>query len=85
MPEKFNPRLRAAFLEAVDKQLRDNDPPETRVTLERLKHEGLSEQKAKELIAAVIAAETFYILKEKQTFNHDRFVKNLNKLPDLPT
>jgi len=28
--EKTNPRLRAAFLEVVDNQLRDNNPPETR-------------------------------------------------------
>ncbi len=84
MSEKFNPRLRAAFLTAVEKQLKDNDPPESRQTYERLIREGHSEIEAKELIGAAIAAETYYILKENQTFNHDRFVKNLNRLPRLP-
>ena len=84
MPEKFNPRLRAAFLETVENQLRDNDPPETRKTFDRLEQEGHSDNKAMELIAAVIAAETFWILKENQPFNHDRFVNMLNRLPKLP-
>ena len=84
MPEKFNPRLRAAFLEAVENQLRNDDPPETRKTFDRLKQEGHSDEKAKELIAAAIAAETFWILKENQPFNHDRFIDMLNRLPELP-
>jgi hypothetical protein len=84
MPEKFNPRLRAAFLEAVENQLRDNEPPETRQTYERLLREGHSEAEAEDLIGAAIAAETYYILKKDETFNHDRFVTTLNNLPKLP-
>lgn len=84
MSDNFNPRLRAAFLETVENQLRDNDPPETRKTFDRLKQEGHSDEKAKDLIAAVIAAETFWILKENQSFNHDRFVNMLSRLPELP-
>jgi len=84
MPEKFNPRLRAAFLEAVENQLRDSEPPETRQAYDRLLREGHSEAEAKDLIGAVIAAETYYILKRGETFNHDRFVSKLNNLPKLP-
>lgn len=83
MPE-FNPRLRAAFLEAVENQLRDNDPPETRHTYERLLREGHSESAAKDLIGAAIAAETYWILKENQPFNNERFARTLNRLPELP-
>lgn len=84
MPEKFNPRLHAAFLEAVEKQLRDNDPPETRRTYERLLREGHSENEAKDLIGAAIAAETYWIMKKNQPFNLLRFVKTLDRLPELP-
>ena len=84
MPEKFNPRLRAAFLEAVENQLRDNDPPETRRTYERLLREGHSEVEAKDLICAAIAAETYYILKRGETFDHARYVTMLYNLPKLP-
>ena len=37
---KTNPRLKALIIEVVDNQLRANDPPETRSTLERLIEEG---------------------------------------------
>jgi hypothetical protein len=84
MPEKFNPRLRAAFLEAVENQLRDNEPQESRQTYERLLREGDSEAEAKDLIGAAIAAETYYILKRDEHFNHDRYVTMLNNLPKLP-
>lgn len=84
MPEKFNPRLRAAFLEAVENQLRDNEPPETRQTFERLLREGHSEAEAKDLLGAAIAAETYYILKKSEPFDHDRYVTMLNNLPKLP-
>jgi hypothetical protein len=37
-----------------------------------------------QLAAAAIAAETYYILKKDEPFNHDRYVKTLNDLPKLP-
>ena len=37
----YNPRLQAIFLEIVGNQIRDNDPPETRLTFERLKGLGI--------------------------------------------
>lgn len=76
-----NPRLKAAYLEVVENQLRDNDPPETLKTLTRLKELGFSERDAKVLIASAIAAETFWIMKHGQSFNPDRFIRNLNLLP----
>ena len=45
--EKTNPRLKAAFMEVVDNQIRDNDPPETRETLNRLISEGMSKEDAR--------------------------------------
>ncbi len=36
------------------------------------------------LIATAIAAETFSIMKRNEPFNHARFVKTLNDLPELP-
>jgi hypothetical protein len=82
--EKTNPVLYAAYMEVVENQLRDNDPPETRTTYERLKSEGFSELDAKKLIAQAIVAETFWIMKKKEMFNLKRFIKNLNRLPAEP-
>jgi hypothetical protein len=81
---EYNPRLRAAILQVVENQLRDNNPPETRQTLDRLVKEGHSREEAKSLIESVVAAETFYVLKNQESFNHKRFVEALNKLPQLP-
>ena len=77
-----NPHLKAAYLEVVDNQLRDNDPPETRQTLARLKEKGYSEQDAKILIASAVVAETYWILKKSEPFNRDRFLRNLQRLPN---
>ncbi len=81
---RTNPRLKAIILEVVDNQLRANDPPETRFTLERLMAEGYPEGAAKELIACVVTSEIFDVMKNKEEFDLDRFVTALNRLPQLP-
>jgi hypothetical protein len=82
--EDYNPRLKAAFLGAVDEQLAKNDPPETRETLDRLIGEGFSEADAKVLLAQVIAVELYCVSKEQKPFNRKRFVRNLRNLPAQP-
>ena len=84
MAEKFNSYLQSAILEAVENQLEGNDPPETRLTYERLLREGHSEEDAKKLIGAVVAAEMFWIMKRNTPFDHARFVAALEQLPIIP-
>ena len=79
---KHNPILKAVYLEAVETQLRDNNPPETRQTFDRLRAEGISEKDAKLLIGSVIAVESYEIMKSGTPFNKERFLRNLNRLPD---
>ena len=81
---KANPVLNAAIMKVVDNQLRGNDPPQTGQTLKRLMAAGHSEKEAKRLIACVVSAEIFDVLKQQQPFNLERFVKALDKLPTLP-
>ena len=81
---KGNPYAQAAIMEVVENQLRNNDPPETKQTFERLIETGHSQKEAKRLIACVISAEIFDILKKQEAFNHARFVKGLNNLPKMP-
>jgi hypothetical protein len=82
--ERSNPHLQAAIIEVVENQLRNNDPPQTNQTFKRLIEAGHSEKEAKRLIACVVSAEIFDVLKKNQPFNLDRFVKGLNKLPTMP-
>ena len=79
-----NPYLKAAFLETVDNQLANNDPPETKETLDRLIDQGMSEDDAKIYIAQAVSIEIFDILKHEKEFNLDRYLKNLKQLPDEP-
>ncbi len=46
--ESYNPRLKKLLIEVVENQLRDNDPPITRETLQRLLAAGYSKSQAKE-------------------------------------
>jgi hypothetical protein len=84
MSADFNPHLRAAILEAVENQITNNNPPETRQTYERLLREGRSEHDAKVLIASVVAVEIFEVVNRCEPYNHERFVQALSRLPELP-
>lgn len=79
-----NPYLRDAIIEVVDNQLRDNEPPETRETFQRLLDESYTEEEAKKLIGCAVSVEIFDILKNQQEFDRNRYIKALNGLPDLP-
>lgn len=81
---KSNEIVRNEILKIVDNQLRANDPPETRQTLERLKQLGYSDDDARKLIAQCVAIEVFRTIKDKTPYNHNRYLANLNKLPNEP-
>ena len=82
--QPYNPALRRALFEIVDNQLRDGTPPETRLTLQRLIGDGLSRKAARELIACVVSAEIFDVLKSGQPYQADRYLAGLRALPRLP-
>ena len=72
-----------AMLEVVENQLRDNTPPETKQTLQRLIKEGHSEEEAKRLIATVVASEIFEVLKQQRPYDQARYVAALQRLPKV--
>jgi len=84
MSETRETRLQQAILEVVANQLRDNEPPATRETLQRLLREGFSETEAMRLIAHVVAAEVFEVLREGRCYDEARFCAALRALPELP-
>ena len=54
-----NLRLKKLILEVVDNQLRENDPPVTRESYNRLIDAGYSVSEAKEKIGAVVIEEIY--------------------------
>ncbi|HEV8539350.1 MAG TPA: hypothetical protein VGR15_10585 [Bacteroidota bacterium] len=79
---EFNPHLKTIYLKAAATQLQANNPPETRQAFDRLRGMGYSEKDAKTLIASVIACESYVVIKSGKPYDHDRFVRNLKRLPD---
>ena len=77
-------RARLAMIEAIEAQLRTNDPPETRETLERLVKSGLSREEAMKAIAGALIREVFSVLKGGSTYDRERYVANLKRLPKRP-
>ena len=77
-------RARAAMLEAIETQIRSNDPPETRQTFERLLQEGYPLEEALKLLASALVGELFGVLKNESQYDHARYVANLQRLPRLP-
>jgi hypothetical protein len=45
---------------------------------------GMSEADARAHIAAVVAVETYAVMKSQDVFNRERFVRNLRALPEEP-
>lgn len=72
--------LQHAILEVVENQIRDNNPPETKKTFERLLKNGYSEEDAKKLIGTAVVSEIFDILKKKEPHDEERYIRALKEL-----
>jgi hypothetical protein len=81
---EYNPYLKQAILEVIENQLKADDPPETRITFQRLLSEGFSEEDAKIYIGQAVFLEIYCIHKDKKEFNLKRYVRNLLALPGEP-
>ncbi|TVZ28101.1 hypothetical protein JM83_3201 [Gillisia sp. Hel_I_86] len=81
---KINEKLRKQIFEIINNQLRDNDPPETKKTFDRLQNKGYNEFQTRQMIGQCLAVELFDILKHGKSYNNERYVKNLIALPKEP-
>ena len=79
-----NEILREQILEIVNNQLNDINPPETKITFDRLKEEGFNDFQTRQMIGACVAVEIFDVIKSGKPYNNDRYIKKLNKLPEEP-
>ena len=83
--DQASPELKATFMEIVENQIRDNDPPETREALARLVSQGIPDADAKLYIGQAVCVEVWDIMRNKTAFNDERFLRNLKQLPEEPT
>lgn len=68
----------------VENQMKNNDPPETLETFNRLVESGFSAEDAKHLIGRCVAVEIFLVLRDQKPFDRNRFIRNLEQLPSVP-
>jgi len=79
-----DPILHAAILRMVDHQIAEKDPPETQQTAERLLAEGYSPEEVRRMIGLVMARELTDGLFHGASFNLQRFIEHLRRLPEIP-
>lgn len=81
---EHNEILGEQILEIVQNQLKANDPPETRLTFDRLKEDGYSDNQIEQMIGSCVIVEIYDVLKSGKEFNENRYIGNLKKLPKAP-
>jgi hypothetical protein len=79
-----NDKLREQIFEIIKNQLRDNDPPETKITYDRLIKNGFDEFQTRQMIGQCLAVELFDVIKNGKPYDNERYIKNLKKLPKEP-
>lgn len=78
--DKITPRMKELAAEALDNQLKSNDPPFVSETLERLTAAGLSVGRAKEKMCSVLARHLYTVMHDKKQFSEGRYHMDLDKL-----
>ena len=79
-----NEKVREQIFEIIKNQLRDNNPPETKTTYDRLRKQGYDDFQTKQMIGQCLAVEIFNVIKFGEPYNHERYIKNLSALPREP-
>lgn len=79
-----NEKLREQIFDIIKNQLKNNDPPETKITYDRLRKKGFDDFQTKQMIGQCLAVELFDVLKNRTPYNNERFIKNLLALPKEP-
>lgn len=76
--------LREQVFQIVSNQLEANDPPETKLTYDRLLQEGFNDLEARQLIGQCVIVELFDVMNSGKPFDQKRYEKHLKALPEAP-
>lgn len=78
--EETNPRLGELLIQVVENQMRDNTPPETKLTYERLRNNGDSDYEAKRKIAVVVTGHLYDAMHDNIPFDEQKYIRELSEL-----
>ena len=73
-------RLKSLVVKAVENQMKDNEPPITNTTFQRLVSAGYTEEQAKDKIADVLAVHIVYATSFSRPFHPEEYEKEPNQL-----
>lgn len=73
------------IIEAVENQLKENNPPQAQKALNRLIAQGESRDNAIRHIASALMIEVFDVVTNGSQYNEARYIRNLNRLPQEPS
>lgn len=79
-----NEILKNQIFEIIKNQLRDNNPPETKITYDKLIKNGFDDFNIRQMIGQCLAIELFDVIKNGKQYNNKRYIKNLLALPKEP-
>lgn len=79
-----NDKIREQIFEIIKNQIKDNNPPETKITYDRLINKGFDDFQIKQMIGQCLAVELFDVMKFRKPYNNERYIKNLKALPKEP-
>lgn len=77
-------KIRDQIFEIIENQLRENNPPETKQTYDRLISEGFAELETRKMIGQCLSLEMFEVIKFRRKYNNTRYIENLKNLPQKP-
>ena len=82
--EKVNRRAGQLVIQAIKNQIRQNDPPETKETFDRLLSEGYAKEEVYRMLGCVLTSEIYGVMKDERVFDRDLYIRRLRALPKLP-
>ena len=82
--EKVNRRAGELIIQAIKNQIRQNEPPETKETFDRLRREGHAKEEVYRMLGCVLTSEIYGVMKHERVFDRDLYVQRLQALPKLP-
>jgi len=81
---KTDDNLKEQVFEIIKNQLIANDPPETKITYDRLRKLGYDDLQTRQMIGQCLIIEIFEVIKNQKPYNNTRYINNLQKLPEDP-
>lgn len=81
--EKASPAVRKSLIKTIKIQLKENNPPEVKLTYIRLLGEEISEKDVYIYLAQALAYEMYAMMKEQRAYDMKNYVKLLTRLPNF--